>query len=97
MVDVEYPLMWRQETIDKIWRKHRVCAEEVNEAVFDDRPIWTKGRRRTRLILGRSVSGRYLFIVVVKRAGKGRYEVLTAREMMENEKRRYRKHFGGRL
>ena len=84
-------MLWSQTVVDKIWVRHRVSPEEVDEAVFDDRPFWRKCGADSYLLFGRAINGRYLFIVL-KRKGKGRrYKILTAREMEPKEKRYYKK------
>ena len=92
MIVITYPLIWTQSVVDKIWHKHRVTPEEVEEAIYDDKPICHKGASNSYCIYGQAVSGRYFFIVL-KRIGKGaRYKVLTARDMQDKEKRYYEKH-----
>ena len=91
MIFVTYPLMWTQEVVDKIWQKHHVSADEVEEAMFDDSPAGSKGAAGSYWVYGQTVSGRYLFIVLRKREGKGRYKVITARDMEESERKYYGK------
>ena len=92
MISITYPLIWTQAVVDKIWHKHRVTPEEVEEAICDDEPICHKGTSNSYCVYGQAVSGRYLFIIL-KRIGKGaRYKVLTARDMQDKEKRYYEKH-----
>mgnify|MGYP001126048928 CR=1 FL=1 len=88
---IKWPLIWSQAVIDKIWKKHRVIPEEVEEAIFNDRTIAHKGKGNVYCIYGRNQSGRYVFIVV-SRKGKGQFKVLTAREMIEKERKYYLKH-----
>ena len=92
MIVITYPLIWTQSVVDKIWSKHRVTPEEVEEAICDDKPICHKVTSNSYCVYGQAVSGRYLFIVL-KKIGKGaRYKVITAREMPDKEKRYYEKH-----
>ena len=84
--------MWSQAVVNKIWQKHRASPEEVEEAIYDDKPICHKGARNSYCVYGQAMSGRYLFIVV-RKAGRGsRYKVVTARDMHDKEKRYYDKH-----
>jgi uncharacterized DUF497 family protein len=77
--------------VDKIWVKHRVTPEEVDEAVSGDKLFCRRCRANSYLLFGRAVNGRYLFIVL-KKEGKGsQYRVITAREMQWEEKRYYKK------
>ena len=93
MICIAYPLIWSQAVIDKIWQKHRrVSPEEVEEAIFDDKPICHKGTSNSYYIYGQAVSGRYLFIVLGKKGRKARYKVITVRDMQDKEKRYYKKH-----
>lgn len=89
---IKYPLLWSQVVVDKLWVKHRrVSPEEVEEAVFDDKPFWRKCRADSYCALGQAVNGRYLFIVLKKEGKNGHYRVLTARDMKSSEKRYYKK------
>jgi len=47
-----------------------------------------RGEEKLYYILGKTLGGRYLFIVVKPR-GKGKAKVITARDMNDLEKRRY--------
>lgn len=93
MIYIRYPLVWFQARVDKIWQKHHVSPEEVEEAVFDDEPICLKGTPKDSYCLyGQAMSGRYLFIVL-RKGGKGQqYSVITARDMVDKEKRYHKKH-----
>ncbi len=92
MILVAYPLIWTQRVVDKIWRKHHVTPEEVEEAVFDDEPICHAGTSNSWCVYGRTVSGRYLFVVLGHKGRRTRYRVVTAREMQAKERRYYEKH-----
>ena len=78
--------------VDKIWQKHQVTAEEVEEAIFNDKPICHKGTSISYCVYGQAVSGRYLFIVLGKKGRGAGYKVITARDMRHKEKRYYEKH-----
>ena len=88
---IDYPLVWTQAVVDKIWQKHKVAPEEVDEAVFDDSLLCLKGTASSYCGYGQAVSGRYLFVVLSKRGRRARYRVITARDMQDKEKRYYRK------
>jgi uncharacterized DUF497 family protein len=71
--------------------KHRVSPEEVDEAVFGDKPFCRKCGADSYLLLGRAVNGRYL-LIVLKKTGEGSlYKVTTARDMEPKEQRYYKK------
>ena len=92
MILITYPLIWTQSVVDKIWSKHHVTPEEVEEAIYDDKPICHKGTSNSYCVYGQAVSGRYLFIVLAKKGEGSRYKVLTARDIQDKEKRYYEKH-----
>ncbi len=91
MLDISYPLIWTQEVVDKVWQKHKVNPEEVDEAVIDDEAICHKASGRSYCVYGQSLSGRYIFVVLGGMRQKGQFKVITAREMQDKEKRYYRK------
>lgn len=86
MIFITYPLIWTQAVVDKIWQKHRVTPEEVEEAIYDDRPICHKATSNSYCVYGQTVSGRYLFIVLGRKGRGARFKVVTARDMQHKEK-----------
>lgn len=49
-------LVWDEEVVDKLWRKHRVETWEVEEVVFDDEGAefrWSCSRQHGRRLLVR--------------------------------------------
>ncbi len=89
MIYINEPLIWTQNIIDKIYQKHNVIPEEVDEAVFEDNPKCINGISGTKWVFGKTISGRYLFIVLAKKSGKANYKILTARDMEDSERRLY--------
>ena len=81
-------LLWDDENIEHIAR-HRVNPEEVEDICFGLH-ISGKESGQRYILSGQTASGRYLN-VVVERVGKGLFRTITAFEMSENYKRRYRK------
>ena len=79
---------WDEDSIDHIW-KHHVEPEEVEETL-DGRHFFRGGRGRTYYVLGRSESGRYLF-VVLSRKPSSNYRVVTTRDMTTAERQWFRK------
>jgi uncharacterized DUF497 family protein len=80
--------VWDRNNLDHIAR-HGVQKEEVDEVAegrHGIRKVW-KGRYAMR---GQTYSGRYLF-VILDSLGQGRAYPVTAREMTEEEKNRYKK------
>lgn len=79
---------WDEESIDHIWR-HHVEPEEVEETL-EGRYIFRRGRDGTYYVLGRTLSGRYVF-TVLGRKQSGNYRVVTARDMSLAERLWFRK------
>ena len=80
---------WDDNNIDHISR-HRVSPGEVEDVAFDDEPWIKRGRKKTRYMLGYTVSGRYLFVVYVLK-GKGIARVVTAMDMDDKTRKLYQK------
>lgn len=62
-------LLWDDDAIAKLWRKHRVEWWEVEEVVFDDdeaRFRWHQDRQHGRrlLVRGRTHGGRRLLVIL---------------------------------
>lgn len=83
--------VWPEDRIDHIAR-HGVTPEEVEEVCFGPALVQrakSEGENPVYYVLGQTAAGRYLFCVAIHFPdGKG-YPV-TAREMTDKEKRRYR-------
>ena len=74
---------------EKLWVKHRVTVEEVEEALFNPHIEKRKpGDRKRRYIYGRTDAGRYLFMVV-EQLGPRHFFLLTAMDMDKGERRKY--------
>ena len=84
-------LEWDDENVEHITR-HNVNTEEVGDVCFGLN--LSERESNSRYILsGQTKGGRYLN-VVIERIGKGIYRPITAYEMDENYKARYRKRMG---
>jgi len=81
-------LYWDDENIEHI-SKHNVNPKEVEDVCFGTHIIRREEDRRY-ILSGQSANGRYLN-VVIERVDKGVFRPITAFEMSENYKRRYRK------
>ena len=81
-------LYWDDENIEHI-SKHNVNPQEVEDVCFGTHIIRKEGNRRY-ILSGQSTNGRYLN-VVIERVYKGLFRPITAFEMSEKYKRRYRK------
>ena len=84
-------LQWDDENVEHIAR-HNVNPQEVEDVCFGLHISEREGEQRY-ILSGKTAAGRYLN-VVVERVGKGLFRPVTAFEMSENYKRRYRKRFG---
>jgi uncharacterized DUF497 family protein len=85
--------IWIPAIVDKIWYKHRVEPEEVEE-IFDNRPHIFRGPKghysgeNVYYALGQTDEGRYLFVVYIKKQS-GQVLALSARDMTAKERRRF--------
>ena len=88
-------LIWFDEIVEKLARKHNVSQNEVREAL-ENRPHFRfveKGHRPGENVyacMGRTKSGRYLIIFYVFKKD-GRAIILSARDMTPAERKRYAK------
>lgn len=82
---------WTDKSIEHI-SLHAVRPKEVEEACFneDNPPFIRTGRDKLHYIFGKTLSGRFLF-VVIKFIRHGEIRVITARDMNEWEKNYFRK------
>lgn len=85
-VVIIYDLVIDPDRIDHIAR-HGVTVEEVDDVVFG-RPLILRTREDRYLLIGQTVSGRYLTVVVAPR-GHSVYGLVTARDAEGLERRRY--------
>ena len=82
-------MRWDEDTIDHI-ATHGVTPGEVEDAAFEGSSYIRKGRYGRRYLYGKTVEGRYLFVVYVL-VSKGEAKAITARDMDTKEKRLYLK------
>lgn len=86
-------IIWLEEIVDKLRRKHGVEPEEVEEALAG-RPYFffvEKGHRKGEDVFGafcQSEAGRYLVAFFVYKQDKSAL-VLSARDMAPKDRRRY--------
>ena len=84
-------LAWSEDAELHIRSRHGVTVSETEEAAYNHR-LALKGRTSgVYEVFGRSDAGLYL-LVVVRYLGRGSAKVITARDMTETERRRYRRH-----
>lgn len=86
-----FELLWPPDRIDHISR-HGVTPSEVEEACFNS-PLVLRGKSEGKnpvyYVLGQTDAGRYLFCVVISFPDGNGYPV-TAREMTQKEKQKYK-------
>jgi len=78
---------WDQGNVDKNIIKHDIYPLEIEEVFFNKPNKTLKGRDDRYYLLGRTNTGRYLFIVFIFKAKTIR--VISARNMTKEEKRKY--------
>jgi uncharacterized DUF497 family protein len=88
-------LLWLEDIVDKLIRKHKVDKREVKE-VLQDRPLFRfveKGHRKGENVyaaFGQTESGRYLVVYFVFKKSKEAL-ILSSRDMTSAERRKYEK------
>ncbi|MBC8178239.1 MAG: BrnT family toxin [Deltaproteobacteria bacterium] len=88
-------IIWLRDVVDKLWYKHHVEIEEVEE-VLCGKPKYRfveKGDRKGEnvyLALGRTVAGRYLCVLFIYKVTKEAL-ILSARSMAKKERKQYEK------
>ena len=86
-------IIWLDRFVEKIWRKHRVRMDEVEE-VLHGRPRIRRVARGDVVgedvysVMGRTRGGRYLIAFFVLKTGR-RALVISARDMKPKERRQY--------
>ncbi len=88
-------ILWLEDILDKLLRKHNVEKNEVVE-VLQNRPSFRfveKGHRKGENVysaFGQTESGRYLVVYFVSKK-KNQALVLSSRDMTLSERRKYEK------
>ena len=85
-------IIWPKDRIEHIAR-HGVTPGEVEEACFGRPRVFrakSEGKNPVYYVLGQTGAGRYLFCVIIRFPDGNGYPV-TARDMTDKEKRRYRR------
>lgn len=75
---------------EHIWVKHHVTSDEAEQVCFSE-PWSLKSRDGGYSIYGQSEAGRYLAVFLYPR-GRGVFNLASARDMNETERRRYQQH-----
>lgn len=82
-------ILWTEDSESHISR-HGITPLEVEQVLYTRPRLAVQGRDGVMEVLGTSVSGRYL-LVVVAQAGDARDFVVTARDMTDSERRLFRR------
>jgi len=88
---VRAELLWRKETIEHIWYRHRIEIHDVEEAYSDPKAKISPARSGRQKIYGKTRQGRYLTLIV-EIEGERVAWLVTAWEMTPKE----RAHYGRR-
>ncbi|MEQ8171104.1 MAG: BrnT family toxin [Candidatus Eremiobacterota bacterium] len=86
-------IIWLKEVAYKLWWKHNITTEEVEE-VFENKPRYKfqeRGNVRGEnlyTVYGRTDAGRYLTIFFINKPNSEAL-IITAREMDRKERKRY--------
>ncbi|MBU0693364.1 MAG: BrnT family toxin [Candidatus Omnitrophica bacterium] len=70
--------------------RHGVEPYEAEGAILLDKPLYLRGREDKYICYATTNDGRYLFIVFIVR-GPGRIRIISARNMINKEKKFYNK------
>ena len=89
-------IIWLREVVDKLWSKHRVSQDEVEEVLASGPKIRfvEKGDRKGENVyegLGRTDAGRYLVVLFIYKGSKAAL-ILSARDMATKERKLYAKN-----
>ena len=92
-------IIWIGEFVDKLKQKHNVERHEVEEVIYntDEPPRFffvEKGDEKGEdmyAAMGRSEGGRYLRVYFIYKADQKAALVISARDMTDEEKKRYAK------
>ena len=88
-------IIWLSEIVDKIGRKHRVKQDEVREVLKGSSHFRyiEKGHQTGENVyaaMGQTHAGRYLIVFFVYKKSREAL-ILSARQMTDNERKRYEK------
>jgi uncharacterized protein len=88
-------IIWLEEIVEKIERKHHVTQDEIREILISSSHFRfiEKGHRRGENVysaLGQTTAGRYLIVFFVLKKTQQAL-VVSARDMTDRERKRYEK------
>lgn len=88
-------IIWLDDVVEKIYTKHAVTTDEVEE-VFSDQPRYRKAGtgkfegEDLYYAYGQTDSGRYLLVVFIYKKTRDAL-IISARDMERNERKKYAK------
>jgi uncharacterized DUF497 family protein len=96
--------IYKNHILEKIWNKHGVIQEEVDEVLTDPDRITVRtggarGNNRRYLVIGESEGSRVLRVIFEEEYNgdsQGRLILITAFDAPEADKRRYRRKVRGK-
>jgi len=88
-------IIWIDDFVEKIWRKHRLLTQEVEESLSNSPKIRfiEKGDVRGEDVyaaMGKTFGGRYLITFFIRKSGD-RALIISSRDMTKSEKKYYEK------
>ncbi|MFC2149247.1 BrnT family toxin [Candidatus Auribacterota bacterium] len=87
-----YSFDWDEKNESHIER-HGVAIFEIEEVILFHDPLYQRSRDNKYIAYGITEEGRYLFIVFTAKS-RGKIRVITARDMVQKERRYYKKRKG---
>jgi len=81
--------------LEKIEIKHGVSFEEVEEACLSEKRHIRKSQEGLYKVFSQTAAGLYILVVLVNK-GSGDWKVVTARQMTDSERQRYKETIGGK-
>jgi uncharacterized DUF497 family protein len=80
-------LEWDDKNLEHIISKHSINPREIEDVCFGSHYAYTVKYNR-KAIYGQTTGGRYL-VVILERLHNNIYRPITARNMTQNERRKY--------
>lgn len=89
---IQAELLWDDDTLEHIWERHHLSIEEVDDAFHDPEALIHTGRQSRQEVYGRTGGGRHL-IIIVEPVSRQAAWLITARDMTDSERQRYKRRF----
>ena len=87
-------IIWLQQYIEKLYVKHGVEVDEVEDVFYEHPRIEIAGKGKVQgenlyKALGKTEDGRYLTVIFIYKPSKQKALVISARDMNDAEHKRY--------